>query len=252
MARRIGEHRFQAGDVALNYAVTESIGPRMVMLHGLGARWQAFAPLVLPLAQEWQLYLLDLRGHGQSGRAPGCYALADFAGDVGTFIEQVARPPVVLYGHSLGGWVALEVAARRPEFVRAVIVGDTALFVEHLDPDVAISYLADLPIAMRSLAKSLAQLDPEVTRTFRAGELTREYAPDDVLARINCPVLLLQADPELGGLMSDDDVRRGLELLRHGSHASFPGVGHGLHVENAEPVLEEIRTFLERLPAVAG
>lgn len=251
MARRVGEHQFQAGDVTLNYAVSGSSGPRMVLLHGLGARWQAFAPLVSPLAQEWRLYLLDLRGHGLSGRAPGRYTLADFAGDAGTFIEHLVTPPVVLYGHSLGGWVALELAARRPELVRAVIVGDTALYTEHLDPDLAISYLSDLPIAMRSLAKSLAQLDPDVMRAFRAGELTKDYAPERVLSRIDCPVLLLQADPQLGGLMSDSDVARGLALLRHGSHACFPGLGHGLHVENAEPVLEAVTRFLATLPAEA-
>lgn len=252
MARRVSEHQFQAGDVTLNYAVGGSAGPRMVMLHGLGARWQAFVPLVLPLVQEWRLYLLDLRGHGQSGRAPGRYTLADFAGDAGTFIEHLVTPPVVLYGHSLGGWVALELAARRPELVRAAIVGDTALYPEHLDPDLAISYLSDLPIAMRSLAKSLAQLDPDVMRAFRTGDLTKDYAPERVLSRIDCPVLLLQADPQLGGLMSDSDVARGLALLQYGSHASFPGLGHGLHVENAEPVLEAVTRFLSNLPPATG
>ncbi len=250
MARRVAEQQFQASEVAINYAASASTGPQMVLLHGLAARWQTFMPLVLPLAQDWQLFLLDLRGHGLSGRTPEHYQLADFVGDVVAFIEQQTAPPVVLYGHSLGGWIALEIATRRPELVRAVIVGDSALYLEHLDPDAAISYLSDLPIAMRSLAKSLTQLDPAVMRAFHAGELTTDYAPDRMLPQIACPVLLLQADTTRGGLMSDDDVTRGLALLRHGSHARFPGLGHGLHVENAEPILQAVTAFLAMLPSM--
>ena len=182
MARRVAEHQFQTDEVAINYAASASAGPQMVLLHGLAARWETFMPLVLPLSQEWQLFLLDLRGHGLSGRTPD-HRLADFVGDVIAFIERQTAPPVVLYGHSLGGWIALEIAARRPELVRAVIVGDSALYVEHLDPDAAISYLSDLPIAMRSLAKSLTQLDPAVMRAFHAGELTLDDAPERMLRR---------------------------------------------------------------------
>jgi pimeloyl-ACP methyl ester carboxylesterase len=249
MARRVAEHQFQAGEVAINYAASASAGPQMVLLHGLAARWQTFMPLVLPLSQEWQLFLLDLRGHGLSGRTPERYQLADFVGDVVAFIERQAAPPVVLYGHSLGGWIALEIAAQRPELVRAVIVGDSALYVEHLDADAAISYLSDLPIAMRSLAKSLTQLDPAVMRAFHAGELTLDDPPERLLPQIACPVLLLQADTTRGGLMTDGDVTSGLALLRHGSHVRFPGLGHGLHVENTEPILEAVTAFLATLPA---
>lgn len=248
MARRASEHQIQLDDVTINYALGGVAGPQLVLLHGLGARWQTFMPLVPRLAQEWQLFLLDLRGHGQSGRTPARYHLADFAGDVVAFIEQVTTPPVVLYGHSLGGWIALDIAARRPELVRGVVVGDSALYIEHLDPDLAISYLSNLPIAMRSLAKSLTQLDPEVMRAFRGGDLTADYAPDSILRAVSCPVLLLQADTALGGLMTDDDVTRGLALLRRGHHVRFPGLGHGLHVENSEPVLDAVTGFLATLP----
>ena len=251
MARRIGEQQFQAGEVAINYAVSASAGPQMVLLHGLAARWQTFMPLVLPLAQDWQLFLLDLRGHGLSGRTPGHYRLGDFVGDIVAFIEERTAPPVVLYGHSLGGWIALEIAARRPELVRAAIVGDSALYVEHLDPDLAISYLSNLPIAMRSLAKSLNQLDPAALRAFHAGEMTIGYEPDTILPLIACPVLLLQADPSAGGLMTDGDAARALALLQHGSHVRFPGFGHGLHVENSEPILQAVTAFLATIPDVA-
>lgn len=247
MARRISEHQFQAGEVALNYVTGPDNGPQMVLLHGLAARWQTFMPLVPALSQDWQLTLVDLRGHGLSGRTPGNYRLGGFVGDVVAFLEAQTIPPVILYGHSLGGWITLDIAARRPDLVRAAIIGDSAIYTDHLDPDAAISYLSDLPIAMRSLAKSLHQLDPAAMQAFHAGEMTIGYEPDTILPQIACPVLLLQADPERGGLMTDGDVERALALLQHGQHTKFPGLGHGLHVEDSEPILRSVTAFLASL-----
>jgi pimeloyl-ACP methyl ester carboxylesterase len=70
------------------------------------------------------VYAPDLRGHGQSGRVPGCYRLRDYAADIAAFLEQVVQQPAVLFGHSLGGHVAILVAARHPQLVRGLIIGD--------------------------------------------------------------------------------------------------------------------------------
>ncbi len=252
MARRISEHQFRHGEVTLNYAVGQPNGPQMVLLHGLAARWQTFMPLVPALSQDWHLFLLDLRGHGLSDRTPGHYQVPDFAGDAVAFIEAVTTPPVVVYGHSLGGWIALDIAARRPELVRAAIVGDSAIYTDHLDPDAAISYLSNLPIAMRSLAKSLTQLDPSAMDAFHSGEMMVGYEPETILPMVSCPVLLLQADPACGGLMTDGDVERALALLKDGKHVAFPGFGHGLHVDNADPVLQAVTEFLATVPDTRG
>ena len=244
MARRISEHQLTVGEVVLNYATGPENGPQMVLLHGLAARWQTFMPLVPALSQDWHLLLVDLRGHGLSGRTPENYRLGGFVEDIVGFLEATIAPPTILYGHSLGGWIALDIAARRPDLVRAVVVGDSALYTDDLDPDAAISYLSNLPIAMRSLAKSLSQLDPEAMAAFHAGEMVLGYEPDTIFPLIACPVLLLQADPDRGGLMTDADTARALALLQHGRHVKFPGLGHGLHVENAEPILEAVTAFL--------
>lgn len=247
MARRISEHQLRVGEVELNYATGPENGPQMVLLHGLAARWQTFMPLVPALSQDRQLFLVDLRGHGLSARTPENYRLGGFVEDIVGFLKAMIQPPTILYGHSLGGWIALDIAARHPELVRAVIVGDSALYLDDLDPDAAISYLSNLPIALRSLAKSLTQLDPAAMAAFHAGEMVIGYEPDTIFPLITCPVLLLQADPERGGLMTDADAARAMGLLQQGQHVKFPGLGHGLHVENAEPILEAVTTFLAGL-----
>jgi pimeloyl-ACP methyl ester carboxylesterase len=214
------------------------------MLHGLGARWQVFAPLFAGLRGWGHLYALDFRGHGQSARTEGRYRLADYCADALALLRQAGQP-AILYGHSLGGWVALALAAAYPADVRAVVVADSAIFPEGIDPDLAVSYLANLPLALRSLAKSLKQLDPEVMAFFRDGRLTEDYDPRQILPQVRCPVLLLQGDKRRDGLMTDADVQRAMELLPDARHVSFPGLGHGLHVEDPVQVLDAVLSFVK-------
>lgn len=118
------EHRSHTGVVTLNYAEGENSGPPLVLLHGGSARWQSALPIIPDLSQHWHVYAPDLRGHGKSGRVPGCYRLRDYAADIASFLEHVIQQPAVLFGHSLGGHVAILVAAWYPHLVRGLIIGD--------------------------------------------------------------------------------------------------------------------------------
>src|SRR5436305_9734293 len=106
------ERQFDSTSVSINYAKFDAVpgavpGYPLVLLHGGSARWQAALPIIPALSGFGPVYALDLRGHGKSGRVPGRYTLRDYTGDVSTFLEQVVREPAVLYGHSMGGQVAI-------------------------------------------------------------------------------------------------------------------------------------------------
>ncbi|HEU5228823.1 MAG TPA: alpha/beta hydrolase [Ktedonobacteraceae bacterium] len=121
------EHYFTTPVVTLNYAEGEASGSPLVLLHGGSARWQSALPIVPELSQQWQVYAPDLRGHGRSGRVPGSYRLTDYTADIVTFLQQVVKHPAVLFGHSLGGEIAILIAARYPKLVRGLIIGDAPL-----------------------------------------------------------------------------------------------------------------------------
>lgn len=87
--------------------------PPLLLVHGVGAARLVWAPVLAPLAERYHVLAVDLPGHGASAPLPagadaGCAALAARLGTVLAALG-VLRPHVA--GNSLGGWVALELAA---------------------------------------------------------------------------------------------------------------------------------------------
>ena len=118
---------------------------------------------------HWHVHALDLRGHGLSARVPSQYRLVDYADDVMQFIEARFDAGPVVYGASLGGMIGILVAARHPERVRALIVGDSLLYGEAI---------ADFPVrAPRGPAAAggccHSRVDPAVLDLI--GHLDEEY-----------------------------------------------------------------------------
>jgi pimeloyl-ACP methyl ester carboxylesterase len=273
------ERTFNTDVIAINYAEGPPSGPPLVLLHGGGDRWQSFLPILSNLAMRWHIFALDLRGHGKSGRVPHRYRPEDYVTDVTAFLERRLDEPAILFGHSLGGWVALLSAARLQE-VRALILGDPPLNIERFvatesaesriaqwrtlrelaDSALSVaelaSKLADLYGAdaaqFRGWAKTLSQVDPDAAQYHaegRIGEYVENVDMDAALEQISCPVLLLQADPSQGGMVSDGDVEHALSLLANGIHIKLQGAGHGLGLSTWEvtPLLRAVTDFLESL-----
>lgn len=112
------------------------------------AEWPGPLPTVIALhgraghAREWDwladslvtrhLVAPDLRGHGESSWADD-YRLASMVGDVISCIDATASGPVDVVGHSLGGLVAMVLAAEHPEMVRRLVIADIGPELRHLD-----------------------------------------------------------------------------------------------------------------------
>lgn len=99
------------------------------------------------------------------------------------------------------------------------------------------------------LATNLYQSDPDMlTALVERFEATAEgYEMTTLLPAIQCPVLLLQADPANGGVMTDAEVEQALPLLARPSHVCLHGISHIFHNERKEPVLEAMQTFFRSL-----
>jgi pimeloyl-ACP methyl ester carboxylesterase len=105
---------------------------------------------------------------------------------------------------------------------------------------------------LRTLAITLQNMDPDVLEYHaegRAEEFAKGFDMDRILLDITCPVLLIQANPELGGMMTDRSVKYALARLEHGTHVIIKEAGHDLGMESWQvtPLLRELITFLDSL-----
>ena len=239
------ERQFEAPEVTLNYAAGGQ-GQPILLLHGGGGRWQGGETFLdLLIADGWRVYAPDLRGHGHSGRVPGAYNLADHVPDIAAFLERVVAESTIVFGHSLGGEIAVMLASQRPELFRALIVGDAPLSTtRHITDDrgpramnvflhdLAGKHPSEIAPALRDMplgpdqkparailgedhpwydnhALTMSLLDRDMLAAVLAGSevMLAGYDPRALLPRISCPVLLLQADPDgpMQGGMLRDD-----------------------------------------------
>jgi len=148
------EGTFNVDGVTINFAEGPPSGPPLVLIHGGGDRWQHFLPIIPSLVMRWHIYALDLRGHGKSGRVPGQYRPEHYVSDIVAFLECRFAERVILFGHSLGGWIALMVAAELMDVVQALILGDPPLCIERFLAIEGSEERIELWRAMRGLAGS--------------------------------------------------------------------------------------------------
>jgi pimeloyl-ACP methyl ester carboxylesterase len=138
--------------------------PTAVYVHGLGGSATNWTDLAHQLAPQVSGIAVDLPGFGRSEPLPGYdFSLPSHAGAVAALIEHLDRGPVHLFGNSMGGAIALHLAATRPELVRSLVLISPA--VPDLRPDVRRMSdprlpLAFLPVVGERVRRSLAAVPP--------------------------------------------------------------------------------------------
>lgn len=257
---------YRATDVTLSYVEGPLNGEAILLIHGVGSRWQPFQPIMPGLSEYFHVYAIDLRGHGKSGHTPGAYHLDDYTGDVQEFIANQVETPAVIYGHSLGALVAINLAARQPGSVRKLILGDPPLYYHNTTTretfwQKAFQDLIDFMLAypnpelMRaSLAlnfpnmsserreervRSLETLDPDVLRAIITDELMKGISLTALASQVNCPVLLLQGEQRLGSAMREEDLTFVLTHFQDIHVLKMEMIGHGIIPVSQLPDLVE-------------
>jgi pimeloyl-ACP methyl ester carboxylesterase len=269
----IEEHTFDTGTVAINFAEGPPSGLPLVLLHGGASSWRSFLTVIPSLVHNWHIYAPDFRGHGRSGHVPGAYRWIDFVQDTIAFLRHHFSKPVILWGSSLGGTVALGVAAQASDTVRALVLVDAWLDLDTSKYETRQFLLSrrNLVSSVRSLeqmitaltneqgrtgvmegdaeirqeAETLMQLDPEVYTFGLDGRLAEGYNMDRVLEKVACPVLFLQADPALGGLVDNELAAHAITLLSQSAYVRIPGARHALLQSQPEAAMRAISIFLE-------
>jgi pimeloyl-ACP methyl ester carboxylesterase len=96
-------------------------GPPLVLIHTIRTQLDYFERLVPALKDHYEVYVLDLPGHGQSRILPVEYTEELFRKSVNEFITKLDLQDVTLVGESMGGVLALTVSTELPEKVTRVV-----------------------------------------------------------------------------------------------------------------------------------
>ena len=111
--------------VRIQYTVYGSGDPAIVLIHGWSCDSGYWRSQIDALAAHYTVATLDLGGHGSSGRNRSDWSIPRYGGDVEAVVRQLPNPHLILVGHSMGGPVALEAAARIGPRVVGIIGVDT-------------------------------------------------------------------------------------------------------------------------------
>jgi pimeloyl-ACP methyl ester carboxylesterase len=112
-------------DLSLHLVEWSDAGPPLLLLHGFGHSARIWDPFARRLSTRYRTLALDQRGHGDSDHDPEFrYHHASITRDVETVAEQLDLAPLVLVGHSMGGYAAIRYAARHPSRVAKLVLVD--------------------------------------------------------------------------------------------------------------------------------
>jgi lipase len=133
---------------SLRVAAWPGTGEPVLAIHGITSSSRSWPFLAQDLGRP--VLAPDLRGRGRSNRLPGPYGMAAHADDCAGVIRGAGDRPLVVVGHSMGGFVATVLAARHPELVRALVLVDGGLPFPAADEEATLAGLQPIKQRLRS------------------------------------------------------------------------------------------------------
>ena len=110
--------------IAVNYT-DEGRGVPLLFVHGFPLSRGAWQKQIDALRSSYRVIAPDLRGFGESQAGTGPVTMAQYADDLHALVQQLTTGPVVLIGHSMGGYILFAFLRQYPEMVRGLVLVST-------------------------------------------------------------------------------------------------------------------------------
>jgi len=258
-------------------------GPALFLLHGTGGHAENYALNIAALAEHFHVVAMDFLWHGRSqteGYDPEIIPLlVDQVTDV---MDQLGIVQAAFEGQSMGGWVAMQLALRHPEKVRALVLTTTMGFSPdagaipgYVEPDWASNLPSSLEVLrnpnfdavrtrMARILANPARLTDEAIRVrqalyqqpalaavqqrfiaeYLAGDAIRRHTVTDAMARrITPPTLVYWGDRNRTPPALGEHLAR---QVQHGTFHCAADTGHWAQYESADEHNRVVADFLRR------
>jgi len=253
------------GDINIYYEV-EGEGPPLVLQHGFSDSlegWREYG-YVDALQNDYQLILIDARGHGKSDKPhnPEAYSYQNFVRDITTVLDVLDIEITYYFGFSMGGVIGFRFAELVPKRVMALIIGGSGGGAGNPDPDrinARIKLLEAGPEVYVTELDKDNKMSPSRRATFLANDhealialmkqalisTQTESHPDvtDEFSSMTLPFLLYvgESDPNISA------VEKANQLLPNATFFSLPGLDHNQTFHRSDLVLPHVKEFLARV-----
>ena len=262
------ENYIHTQDIALNVASYEkkSNNINILFVHGFLERWQSWEQTMSFLPKHYNLFAVDLRGFGRSGKTLINHKRSTWAKDISDLVNILNKERMILVGHSLGGPIVSSVAktnkisnviledpflgsqvvdktgrAQRGKLVAEIIDNSKSLNeaikeLKELRPD----WRNDIPIEIATARKFTDRFLLQVPRKF-----DDDFSIEEVYKNIPCRTILNNSNPSLGGINSPDEIKEIKKLNKLIEINDWQGSGHNIHRDFPKKFAHEIVKFIE-------
>jgi len=260
----------RVGDIQLYYE-EQGQGEPLLLIMGLGASTLAWSEQIPAFARGSRVIAFDNRGAGRSDKPAVRYTIALFADDSAGLMDALGIDSAHVYGQSMGGFIAQELALRHPQRVRTLVLASTSCggrrAVVASPENLAVIGMMNVLSPREAAEKGLPLLysaefiarhrDALIERSLREAEL--RSPPDafgrqvqaavrhntfDRLPEIRCPTLVITGDDDK--VVPAENSRVLAERIPGAELAVLPGGGHGYLVEKAAESNDIVLDFLRR------
>jgi pimeloyl-ACP methyl ester carboxylesterase len=262
-------HFIEVNGITLHYYRSGGAKPPLVLVHGITDNALCWTRLAHQLESDYDLILLDARGHGLSDKPSVGYTNSTLAEDVASVIDLLDLKKPALLGHSMGAATIAFMAAQYPELPGCLLLEDPPwrerntistqaerdAFAADWEKDLQKQKLMSPAELLHFVANqhptwsakdcedwvpAKQQVSPKVLEYVRVGT-TPWWV---YIERISCPTLLLTADTTAGGIVSMQTAAQVVAAnpqvtVQHIAHA-----GHSIRREQFEVYTQTARAFL--------
>jgi len=262
--------------IKIRYFVRGSGSP-VLLLHGFGGFLETWVFNIPPLSKRYQVYAIDLPGHGLSDKSESCYTTAFAIEHAADIMEALGIKRAILIGHSLGGAVSINIALSLPERVSKLVLVNSAGLSRTLPWLYRLSSLPVLGNILVSLAvgptlersnkrlfynspvlpkdmlddiranSSRPEVKETLLRILRHNVGLRGPRPEailtDRLPQLKAPTLFIHGAQDK--LFPLEHVREAFGMVPNSRVKIFDQCGHCPHVEKIAEFNETVMSFLE-------
>jgi pimeloyl-ACP methyl ester carboxylesterase len=230
----------------------------LVLLEGMGGDIPGWRRNLPTLARHHLVVAYDFRGNGRSTAPAGAMSMETFARDTVALLGALGLPDAHLYGMSMGGMVALELALTRPTRVRSLVLAAThagARRATRVDPPRTVP--KDAPYLALYSERFARDHPDQVEEDVRVGrrqpqasgvrrrqrEAVDGWDAWDRLGAVSCPTLVLHGTED--AVISVRNAERLAASIPGARLVRLEGAGHLYHAEQPQAADRAVVSFLE-------